>query len=244
MPTVPDQLVGCWRRAFIRFADGTVDDRSDVIWLQTRSAMADLRLDGDRPDLTTRTGLGECDRAELVSLAGSDSSSGVTRVDASSTPAVATWHTGDDGVDYQPVSAFPEPGWLTWRDDGRVMIEVAPSGAYDEEWLRLPGSDGPSGHVVVDGAVREGWYVVGDHAMYVRDRAVEAPDERRIDEVVAALDVADPAQRAMVEALVDCEFSYARRVGRRWVVQLSTLPWRQESELDMSPLAAVLAGRS
>ena len=116
------------------------------------------------------------------------------------------------------------------------MIEVAPSGAYDEEWHRLPGSDGPCGHVVVDGAVREGWYVVGDHAMYVRDRAVAVPDERRIDELVAALDVDDPSQRATAEALVDCEFSYARRVGDRWVVQLSTLPWRQGSELDMSPL--------
>jgi hypothetical protein len=241
--------VGCWRRAYIRFADGTVDDASEVIWLQTRSAMADLRLDGKRPDLTQRGGLRDCTAADLIAMAGSDSSSGHTVVGCDSGGVVtATWHTGDDGVDFQPVTRFPEPGHLSWSADGRVMVERAPSGAYDEEWHRLDGSDGPCGHVVVDGRVgggaREGWYVVGDHAMYVRDRSVVVDDDRRIDEQIAALDLDDAADRARAEVLVDCEFSYARRVGERWIVQLSTLPWLQESTLDMTPLAAVIGERT
>ena len=115
VPPVPDQLVGCWRRALIRSADGSVDDRSDVIWLQTRSAMADLRLDGERPDLSSRSGVGACDHADLVSLAGSDSSTGYTLVDVPtrrllpSPPGTRV----DEGVDFQPVLAFPEPGLLT-----------------------------------------------------------------------------------------------------------------------------------
>jgi hypothetical protein len=233
--------VGCWRRAYIRAADGTVDDRSDVIWLQTRSAMADLRLDGQRCDLAGRTALADCAADELISLAGSDSSTGYTVLDADD---MATWHTGDEGVDFQPVSAFPEPGLLSWSADGQVMFERAPSGAYDERWHRLPGSDGPSGHVVVDGAVREAWYVVGQHAMYVRDRATPAPDHRRIDQVVADLLTAPVTDqcRSAAEALVDCEFSYAQRHGDRWMIQLSTLPWRQGATVDMAPLAAVITG--
>jgi hypothetical protein len=119
------------------------------------------------------------------------------------------------------------------------MFERAPSGAYEEEWHRLDGSDGPHGHVVVDGRVREGWYVVGDHAMYVRDRAVPA-GTARIDEIVAQLELDDSDQRARAEALVDCEFSYARRRGADWIIELSTVPWRQGSSLDMTPLEAVI----
>ena len=43
-PTVPDELVGCWQRAWIEHADGTRDDTSLVIWLQLPSDMADVRL--------------------------------------------------------------------------------------------------------------------------------------------------------------------------------------------------------
>ncbi len=34
----------------------------------------------------------------------------------------------------------PGPGLLEWNEDGSVMIERAPSGAYVEEWHRVPGS--------------------------------------------------------------------------------------------------------
>jgi hypothetical protein len=238
---VDQRLVGCWRRAVIRFADGTVDDRSDVLWLQTFStAMADLRLAADRPALTAVDSLTDCSMEQLVALAGSDSSSGHTTVvpdHASPDGVIATWHAGADGVDFQPMTSFPEPGLLSWSADGQIMTERAPSGAYDEQWHRLPGSDGPSGHVVTDGAVRQGWYVVGDHAMYVRDRSVPVPSDRRIDELMSTM---DPSQRAWAEALVDCELSYALLVDQRWIIQLSTLPWRQGAELEMTPLDDVL----
>ena len=41
------------------------------------------------------------------------------------------------------MSAFPEPGLMTWNDDATVMHERAPSGAYLEEWRLVPGSRHP-----------------------------------------------------------------------------------------------------
>ena len=48
--TVPDLMLGCWKRAWIEFADGTRDDTTTVVWLQTESLMADVRIAADRPD--------------------------------------------------------------------------------------------------------------------------------------------------------------------------------------------------
>jgi len=42
--TVPDIMLGCWRRAWIEFADGSRDDTGVVLWLQTESAMVDVRV--------------------------------------------------------------------------------------------------------------------------------------------------------------------------------------------------------
>jgi hypothetical protein len=39
--------------------------------------------------------------------------------------------------------------------------------------------------------------------------------------------------RAMMEALLDCEFSVAERTGAVWVITASTLPWREGMVLDV-----------
>ena len=77
-PTVPDLMFGCWRRSWIKFADGTFDDTSTVIWLQTESHMVDVRINGDRPDMARRSGLRDCGLDELHAIAASDASSGFT----------------------------------------------------------------------------------------------------------------------------------------------------------------------
>ena len=32
--TVPEKMIGCWERLYIRFSDGTEDKTTRVIWLQ------------------------------------------------------------------------------------------------------------------------------------------------------------------------------------------------------------------
>jgi hypothetical protein len=210
---VTNAMLGCWRRSWIRFHDGTLDDTSIVIWLQTPEAMADLRLSAAAAGIVAR-GTADCTTEQLNELVRSDSSSGYTRTHGCDENGVvtATWHTGSEGVEYQPVSAFPEPGLLEWDGTGTVMIERAPSGAYVEEWRLLPNSRDPLLHAVgLDDGVRTGAYRAGDHLIVVRDRAAGAP-------------------------AIDCEFSYAVRVEDRFVVMHSTQPWRVGAVVDAHAL--------
>ena len=230
--TVPAELFGCWQRAWIEFADGTRDDTSMVIWLQLQSKMADIRVSADQPS-HDRGSLAECSLEELRALAASESSSGYTTC----TPivvgedgvrrATAEWFTRGHGVAFQPVSAFPEPGLLEWNDDGTVLYERAPSGAYVEEWRRIPGtSTGLRYRQRADGSEI---YVAGSVTVFVRDRAHSIPRAARLQQLVA--DRGD--DRAAIERLIDCEFSFARQDGSRYVVEASTLPWNIGKVIDV-----------
>ena len=234
-PTVPDLMFGCWRRAWIEFSDGRRDDTSTVVWLQTPSAMADVRVAADRLDVVDRAGLHECTLDELRSIASSDSSSGYTECGPIVFGAdgvrstTASWHTRGHGVNFQPVSAFPEPGLMTWSDDGTVMIERAPSGAYVEEWRLVPGSRDP---LTVRQVGNDLVYRAGDVAVFVRDRPVPIPRPARLAELLDEY-VDD---RVMIERLLDCEFSVAERIGEDWVIATSTLPWREGEVLHVDLL--------
>lgn len=231
-PTVPVELRGCWRRAWIEFADGTRDDTSVVVWLQLESEMADVRMPARGDAFVDRTGFDDCSLDELRALADSESSSGITLCSPVSVGAddmrraTAEWIDGPQAVGFQPVSAFPEPGLLEWVGDD-VLIERAPSGAYVEEWHRLPGTTGPLQHVIdADG---QHIYRAGDAAVLVCDRRPPLPRIARLDELVA--ECGDDRDRLV--ALVDCEFSFARRHEGDYVIEASTLPWREGAVIDV-----------
>ncbi|MGB8861297.1 MAG: hypothetical protein WCC60_18710, partial [Ilumatobacteraceae bacterium] len=216
--TVPDELLGCWQRNWIEFADGTRDDTSFVVWLQLPTLMADIRLSAAAVALAGRSGFDECSWADLLSLAGSDSSSGSTActliaLGADGVPrATAEWTSS---VSFQPESAYPEPGLLEWRPHGAVLIERAPSGAYVEQWQLLPGSRGEALHSVLDGGAE--WYRSGDVGVLVRARSMSVPTVLSVARLTKLTD------RRTLETLLDCEFSFARRIGDAWLIEASTL---------------------
>jgi hypothetical protein len=230
--TVPDLMLGCWKRAWIEFADGTRDDTTTVVWLQTESLMADVRIAADRGDLRRRAGLSDCTIDELRVIAAADASSGFTEcgpieVGADGIrAATAEWHTRGHGVAFQPVSAFPAPGLMSWNDDATVMMEHAPSGAYVEEWRLVPGS---REHLSVANVDDETIYRAGPIAVFVRDRRVAIPRPARLLELLDDCN----GDRPMMEALLDCEFSIAELDSDKWVVTASTLPWREGAALDV-----------
>jgi hypothetical protein len=236
--TVPDELIGCWRRDWIRFADGALDDTTGVYWLQHESEMVDVRIPVTQPDARGRVGFDAFELGELVQLADSESSSGCTVCtsvaagDDGIRRAIAVWFTRDQlhdrtGVAFQPVTAYPEPGLLEWNDDGSVMIERAPSGAYVEQWRLVPGSRAErETRTNPDGAR---WFRTGDVAAIVRDRSIAVPRPARLQELIAELD----HDRDRIAALLDCEFSVARRhPDSTWRIVISTLPWKKGSHVD------------
>ncbi len=194
--------------------------------------MADIRVSTDQPG-HDRAGLSECSLGELRALATSESSSGFTTCspivigDDSVRRATAEWFTRGHGVAFQPVSAFPEPGLLEWNDDGTVLYERAPSGAYVEEWRLIPDTSGRLEYRQrTDGSEI---YIAGSVAVLVRDRPHPIPRAARLQELVA--DCGD--DRAAVERLIDCEFSFARQHGSTYVVEASTLPWNIGKVIDV-----------
>ena len=232
----PELLHGAWRRSSIVNEDGSTDATSIVLWLQLESEMVDVRLASDLSELTDRRSLNGCTVEDMHRLTTSEASTGRTRCTdiAVGTDGVrratAEWITRQRGdIAFHPLTSYPELGQLEWSEDGSVMIERAPSGAYVEEWHRLPGSTNPLELLALTDERR--LYLAGDVAVLVRDRPIALPRPERID--VLAAEVNDDT--AALAQLVDCEFSIAERAGDQFAIIASTLPWRIGEEFDVAP---------
>jgi hypothetical protein len=168
--TVPEKLLGCWHRKSIRFADGTEDGSTKVIWVQTLSGVGDIRIPVTRPDLRARASLADCSKEELLALAEQDCFCGVTLFDASARPfPAASWPKESYLFRFQPAITFPEPGWMDWLDGGTCMIERAPSGAYVEDWRLQPSSQSFGAQLTqINAPTLTCLYVAGDHAILAK----------------------------------------------------------------------------
>jgi len=237
--TVPEKLLGCWHRKFIRFADGTEDRSTRVIWVQTLSGVGDIRIPATRPDLRARASLADCSTEELLALAEQDCFCGITLFDVKARPfPAASWPKESYRFRFQPVITFPEPGWMEWLNGGTCMIERAPSGAYVEDWRLQPGSQSFGGHFTeMDAPTLTCLYVAGDHAILARNRSIALPADRTLSELAREVNY----DGTRLHEMLDCEFSYARRAvrGGDYVIELSTLPWREGQPLDCPPLEAL-----
>jgi hypothetical protein len=234
---LPSWVLGCFRRRSITFFDGSTDSATVVIWLQSRGLTFDLRLAADRPRLASAGAVSAASAQDLVRLAQAEG--GIARTTATNDGAPGTlvlrW---DDWDAFQPYPKWPEPGLL--RRVGDCLIEFAPSGAYVEDWRCQNAGIGPliglrllaerdleSGRVLQRGG---GLVVCGIHAGWVRGRARPLPDNTRPAQIVAK----DPRNRELLEAVCDFEASYARlAAGGAFVVEASTLPWREGSAIDL-----------
>src|SRR6476469_6534293 len=178
--TVPEDMIGCWERRYIRFRDGSEDRSTRVVWLQTLSGVGDIRIAASRPNLRGRRGFADCSKDELLKLAEQDCFCGVTLFDPDAEPfPTASWPKEAYLFRFQPVITFPEPGWIEWQNSGTCMIEKAPSGAYEEDWRLQSGSRSFAAHLTKrDAKATTCLYVAGEHAIYARNRAVDLPSDK------------------------------------------------------------------
>ena len=232
--TVPNQMLGCWKRRYIKFNNGKTDTSTRVVWLQTLSGMVDIRIPLRTLDFSCESRLEHYSLAQLTELAAQDCGTGVTKLDTFTKPyATASWSSGERDAYIQPVENFPEDGWFDWQEEGRCMMEWAPSGAYQEDWRLLNNS---RGYVAdfhnVDPGKKEFVYVAGDHAVYVRGRDGNIEEQRPLQEIVQA----NRDNEDYIRALVDVEFSYALRNHSKheFNIELSTLPYREGQQLNLS----------
>src|SRR4051794_9604663 len=82
-PSVPlVDLAGVWTRSLYVRADGTVDDATDVTWVQAARSYVDLRRPPRRPDMTGVTCLRELTPVQLAWMAAQEGFAGHFRADA------------------------------------------------------------------------------------------------------------------------------------------------------------------
>ena len=230
--TVPDRLIGCWHRRYIRYKEGAEDTSTRVIWLQTLSGMCDVRISAQRPDFSERRQLSDCSDDELIVLAQQDCACAISILDETAKPyPTATWESGASGFMYQPVINFPEHGWFEWKEHGTCMLEYAPSGAYTEDWRLQDNSRNLAAHLVCrDSETTTNLYVAGAHAMLAVNRVMAIDKERPLQELVA--ECMDDRHR--VHAYLDMEFSYAKSDNDNdYEIVLSTLPWKEGQTLSL-----------
>ncbi|MEH3098755.1 hypothetical protein [Sphingomonas adhaesiva] len=160
-PAFPAHLLGAFRRHAITFCNGLTDTVTRVFWFQSRTFTIDLRLpDGAATPVDQRQGwIGDT----LWDAAAGEMS---WRIPAS----------------YQPHDQWPEAARLL--PIGNSVIEIAPSGAYVEDW-RQQAVRGP---------------LLGLRLTAVVDTATGASEPREGGLIVAgphiALAVARPSHRA------------------------------------------------
>lgn len=122
--SVPQWMLGCFKRRSISFANGLTDTQTQVFWLQGRNLTIDLRLPVAAEQVTKKAWQ-ECTSEELAQLANYEGWSADSRWQHEQ----LSW---SGGVSLQIHNRWPEPAKLYRVGD--CMMEFAPSGAYVEDW--------------------------------------------------------------------------------------------------------------
>jgi hypothetical protein len=221
-----ETLTGLWRRSLIVWPDGRRDDTSRVNWLQGPGLYLDLRQPVGRPDFAHATSLADLTPRDMDWLARQEGFAGeLVHEDG--------WFEWRRDIDFQPEAIYSDRGRL--RVEGDVMIEEGADIPYIEHWHREPIAAEPcwatrlrdreSGRV---GALIR----LGNLFMYARQRAAVPPPHLHLRDCVAGAATLDEAR-----ALVDCEISQGAVTSAGWIVQRSSLPFREGKSL-----APVLGG--
>ena len=226
----PDWMRGVWTREWIE-RRGQRSSTFDVHYLQTLTLYGDMRIPVTRPSFTGAGSFADLSDEQLRALAKQRGFTGGTTVRG----PLSTWlHE----IDFQPADTSADIGRLERRGTD-AMYEHALDSSYVESWQRRSNGDGRFLAIRIehDRRVQRVLLVAGDDFIYVRNRAVDLPASESIESLIAATH----ADRAMIVAWLDCEFSSGRVTGGTvpWAIVKSTLPWREGRHLDFVDGVAV-----
>lgn len=211
---VPECYVGLWRRRLLRDAHGE-DTRTQVLWLQSGSLYADLRLPAERD--------AEDGIARQQGFAG--------RLEARDN--LLTWRRW---LDFQPPSGVEDVGLVRFTGLNE-MVEQGVHADYEEVWERIaPASpDRAAFSLQVEhtaaGLVRRRagvLVIVGEHFMFALDRLAALPAAPSL----RALSTQSQLDDDVREHLFACEISFGRRRRTdRWEILHSTVRAREGRHL-------------
>lgn len=131
--SVPDWMLGCFKRRSISFANGQTDIDTHVFWLQSRNITIDLRLPIAIDQVKAKP-LSFCSAEELHALANYEG-----------WYAETTWQdellSWSGGTALQTNNRWPEPAILFRTGD--CMMEFSPNNTYVEDWRIKSRTAGP-----------------------------------------------------------------------------------------------------
>lgn len=234
LPSAPDWLVGLWRRQSIELQDGTIDRTTRVFWAQSLNLFVDIRIPIDRPAQPGCRAVADYTLGELSQLCEQRAFSGhvVVKDDA------CTWIRL---IDYQPDTGRPDTGRL--RLEGDMLHEVGGANTvtgmeYHEIYerdvsgkerriaLRLESCAGrlfgerPPGDAIL--------VILNDRFAFARSRSRPLGSAETLCGLVASAN----GDRATIEGYLDCEVSIGSLGDDdTWLIELSTLPWREGQRL-------------
>lgn len=229
----PPWMRGAWTREWIE-RRGVRSNTFAVHYLQTPSVFADVRFARDRPAFAHATSFADLSDADLLHLARQRGFTG----QVTAAGDTITWQ---HAIDFQPPDGEPDIGRVERAGPGR-MYEHALDNSYVESWASTTSGDDAFLVVRVEraGRLAQLLVVVGEHFLYVQNRSADLPRATSLE----ALFRDTHATRADMIRYLDCEFSAGRVRGGvvPWVVEASTLPWREGRRLAFVEAIAVEAG--
>lgn len=211
---VPECYVGLWRRRLLRDAHGE-DTRTQVLWLQSGSLYADLRLPAERD--------AEDGIARQQGFAG--------RLEARDN--LLTWRRW---LDFQPPSGVEDVGLVRFTGLNE-MVEQGVHADYVETWERIAPASPDRATFTLQmehaplGLVRRRagvFVIVGDYFMFALDRLAALPAAPSLRALSAQGELDDDVR----EHLFACEISFGRRYGPDpWVILHSSVRAREGRHL-------------
>ena len=240
MSSVPASYLGVWKRSLLTTGSGHRDTTTLVLWLQTQSLFADLRIPVPVPAEGCRS-LQECSEQQLLQLAQQQGFAGVTEV----SDDICTWHRE---LDYQPKSGPPDVGRMVFVTS-EFVTEDDPSGEnrYHEDWHRLEGSTGNVwGHRLeaVDQPSRKGFLLgAGQYFLFAADRQVDLPPN---GDLRFHLKSAKSVEEQQALLGLQLSFGRIRKQGQdpAWCITHSTVPGCVENALLPSSITVEDLNRS
>ena len=217
---VPPDLTGLWRREVITTPKGYRDETTRVLWLQTRSWYADIRVKADRPTRDGALGFTDYTDTELIQMAAVQGFAG----ELTATGNVCLWRRD---LDYQPPNDSVDEATFAVKDG--VMIEDGIHSEYQEIWRQEALSATPLAAYRLAGEAKGLLVIAGEYFLEIRDRATPlAPAESLTAYVTEALAA---GKREAAIAALSMRLCHGKIDGASRQVTLSSYPWLEGTDL-------------
>ncbi len=226
MATNECDLQGLWRRALLQ-RNGKAEEVSTVaLWLQGPRFFADLRQPLSRPSFGGVACLRDLNREHTAWLARQEAFAGSLELD----DGIALWNRA---IDLQPRTAIPDRARVRLRGD--VLDEYGTELPYYEQWRRSQPATEPCWGARLIGLEEpiSGFLVrVAHRFMYARSRAVDLPGCTDLSETIRQ----HPGLNDQQDFLdFEVSFGTIQPAGRSWVIERSTLPFKEGGTWRIEP---------